>query len=413
MQIDILEYALPLYTDPKQWTFFDGGRGGGKSYQFCLHLLADAMQNKTTVMNVREYQRTLRDSVHRVYVDLINDSNYGLQWNMNGNPKTPFWDIGQEYIRNANGSIFLFYGLQDMNSIKSIPNINRLFGEEAHSFTQRSIDVLIPTIIRNQGAKFFFAWNNDKPDDPIELLKNKIPDEISYKRHVTYKENPFMTRNKESMDLIELDKKNDYQKYEHVWLGAYNIKDHAIIFNDRYAVADFTPNPEIWHGEYYGMDFGFSQDPTALVKCWIHDKCLYIEQESGGVGIETNRIAPKFKSEFPEIDKNVIYGDSSRPETISYLSKHGLPLMRPCKKWAGSVEDGIEYIKSFNKIIIHPRCAETLKEFKNYSYKVDKKSGHVTTKIEDKNNHYIDAIRYALTPFIKSSQTYDYSALIS
>ena len=70
------------------------------------------------------------------------------------------------------------------------------------------------------------------------------------------------------------------------------------------------------------------------------------------------------------------------------------------KKWAGSVEDGVAFIKSLDRVIIHPDCPETAREFRLYSYKRDRLSGDVMPKIVDANNHYIDALRYALQPMI-------------
>ena len=78
--------------------------------------------------------------------------------------------------------------------------------------------------------------------------------------------------------------------------------------------------------------------------------------------------------------------------------------MEGVKKWAGSVEDGVEHIKSYGKVYIHPRCTGVLSEFRNYSYKVDRLSGDILPQIVDADNHYIDAIRYALNPLIQRKQ---------
>jgi phage terminase large subunit len=106
---------------------------------------------------------------------------------------------------------------------------------------------------------------------------------------------------------------------------------------------------------------------------------------------------------FDEIERSreyVIRADSSRPELISYLKRNGFRRTVSVKKWQGAVEDGIDFMKSFAEIIIHPDCTNTLEEFKLYSYKVDKKSGDILPELLDKYNHCIDAIRYALEPII-------------
>ena len=159
---------------------------------------------------------------------------------------------------------------------------------------------------------------------------------------------------------------------------------------------------ENWDGAYFGLDFGFSQDPTAAVQCWIHDNKLYIEREAGGVGIELDDTAAVLQAAMPDIGRYVVRADSARPESISYLKRHGLPRIVGAVKGKGSVEDGIEFIKSFEKVVIHPRCTETAREFRLYSYKTDRLSGDVLPVLLDEHNHYIDAVRYAIEPLIGS-----------
>jgi len=100
--------------------------------------------------------------------------------------------------------------------------------------------------------------------------------------------------------------------------------------------------------------------------------------------------------------------DSARPESISFLKRNGLSNSVAVNKWAGSVEDGIEFIKSFDRVVIHPACKEIIKEFGLYSYKVDRHTGDILPKIVDAHNHYIDALRYALEPMIKKGDGYDW-----
>ena len=102
----------------------------------------------------------------------------------------------------------------------------------------------------------------------------------------------------------------------------------------------------------------------------------------------------------PEMAQHTVRADSARPESISYLQRHGIPAITGVKKWAGSVEDGVAFIKSLEHVIIHSDCPETAREFRLYSYKQDRLSGDIMPKIVDANNHYIDALRYALQPLI-------------
>ncbi len=149
------------------------------------------------------------------------------------------------------------------------------------------------------------------------------------------------------------------------------------------------------------MDFGFSQDPTAATESYIHNKVLYIRREAGKKKLDLDATVAYLTKHIPRIAMHTIRADSARPESISYLNAHGMGRVIGVRKGPGSVEDGIEYMKSFDRIVIHPDCPETAREFRLYSYKVDSLSGDVLPKIVDSYNHYIDSIRYALEPMIK------------
>ena len=96
----------------------------------------------------------------------------------------------------------------------------------------------------------------------------------------------------------------------------------------------------------------------------------------------------------PGAENWFIVADSSRPETISYMQQNGFPRMTAAVKGVGSIEEGIQFLQSYD-IIVHPRCKHTIDELSTYSYKVDKLTDQVTPSLSDKNNHVIDALRYA------------------
>jgi phage terminase large subunit len=103
----------------------------------------------------------------------------------------------------------------------------------------------------------------------------------------------------------------------------------------------------------------------------------------------------------PGSDKYVIRADNSRPETISHVGRKGMMRVEAATKWSGSVEDGVAFLKSFEVIILHPRCKHTADEFRLYSYKQDRLTGDVLPEIIDKSNHCIDGLRYSLDPMIR------------
>ena len=148
------------------------------------------------------------------------------------------------------------------------------------------------------------------------------------------------------------------------------------------------------------------------MRCWIHDERLYVEMEAGRPGLELDDTVPYLKQRIPGIEKYVTRADSARPESISHLKRHGMPKAEAAPKWSGSVEDGIQFIRSFKKVYIHPDCPYAQREARMYSYKVDRLTGDITTTIVDAENHVWDAVRYALAPLIKRGPSYDIFGLV-
>jgi phage terminase large subunit len=142
-----------------------------------------------------------------------------------------------------------------------------------------------------------------------------------------------------------------------------------------------------------GADWGYSVDPSCLVRCSIDGNRLYIDHEAYMIGCEIVNL-PDLFDRVPESRKWFITADSARPETISYMRKHGFPKINAAQKGAGSIEEGIAFLQSYD-IVVHPRCQHVIDELTLYSYKTDPLTGQVLPILEDRNNHLIDALRYA------------------
>jgi phage terminase large subunit len=174
------------------------------------------------------------------------------------------------------------------------------------------------------------------------------------------------------------------------------------VLNGKWIVDEFQP-ADGWNGPYFGADFGFASDPTTLIKCWIFDRRLYVEYESYAHRLELDETASRWMADIEGCERYEIRADSARPESISYLRRHGMPKIVGVKKWSGSVEDGIAHLRSYEKIVIHPRCPKTIEEARLYSYKVDKLSEQVLPDVVDAWNHCTDGIRYSLDPIIRAN----------
>jgi phage terminase large subunit len=248
--------------------------------------------------------------------------------------------------------------------------------------------MLRPTI-RKQGSELWFSWNPRFNDDPIDvLLRNDNPPPGAVVVKVNYQDNPWFPD--VLQEEMEYDLNRDKDKYEHVWLGEYEKNSEARVFKN-WTVEEFdAPAGTIFR---LGADWGFSVDPTVLVRCFIEGRNLYVDYEASMVGCEIDQ-TPDLFDRVPDSRKWFISADSARPETISYMRKHGFPKINGAKKGAGSIEDGIEFLKSFD-IVVHPRCKMVIEELTKYSFKVDALTNEVLPLLADKWNHTIDSLRYA------------------
>ena len=254
--------------------------------------------------------------------------------------------------------------------------------------------MLIPTI-RKENSEVWITFNPGNPEDETYNRFVVNPPDNSIVVKVGWQDNPWFPETlRQEKDYC---KRVNPEAYEHIWEGNPRIISDAQIFKGKFVVEPFeTPDNVIF---YHGVDWGFAKDPTVLIRCFILENCLYIDQEAYGVGVELDNTAQLFDN-IKTSRTHPIYADSSRPETIVHIRKRGFTISA-APKWSGSVEDGITVLKSFEKIIIHPRCKQTVKEFQLYSYEVDRNTGTIRPKIIDAFNHCIDAIRYALFQHIK------------
>lgn len=362
----------------------DGGRGSGKTYQFATMTAVVAMdfsarRVKGNILCGREYMNSLADSSMEEIKTAIYNHNMGY-----------YFDVGEKYIRTADKRVtYLFAGLnRNLNSLKSKSNIILAWIDEAEPVSDMAWSKLIPTV-RAKQSEIWLTWN---PEDEGSATDKRF--KLSDVKHgkfstVNYKDNPWFPEVLEKSRLADLENL-DPATYAWIWEGAYRVESDAQILHGKVAVKEFDPEKH-WGGPYYGLDWGFSQDPTAAVKCWTDDNILYIEYEAGKVGLELDDTSNYLIDRMPGIEKYRIYADSARPESISHVKRNGLPFIKPVKKWPGSVEDGIAHLRSYKSIIIHPRCKQTIRESRLYSYKVDRNSGDVLPDIIDANNHFLDA----------------------
>lgn len=377
---------------PSRYKGAYGGRGSGKSHHFAEKVIQAALTSPKRIVCIREVQKSIKESVKRLLEDKIKALEVGS-----------YFQVLDREIRGINGSLIIFQGMQDhtAESIKSLEGYDIAWVEEAQSLSARSLRLLRPTI-RKQGSELWFTWNPMSADDPIDafLRGDNVPPDSKVVQ-ANWSDNPWYPSELERERIFDL--KYNSGTYDHVWEGAYLVNSDSQIFAGKYRIDDFEVL-DTWDGPYQGGDLGFSQDPTAAIRCYIANDVLYVSHEAYKTKLELDDTATFLKGRIPDFDRYTTRWDNSRPESISYFKRHGLPRSEPVKKWTGSIEDGIQFLRSFREIVIHTRCNELAREFRLYSYKVDPRTGDITTKIIDAYNHGIDALRYALVPMMKGKR---------
>ena len=378
LRIPTAEVFEPL-LHPARYKGAWGGRGSGKSHFFADMWLDESVREKLDFVCIREVQKDLQHSVKRLLELKIQHFNAGY-----------YFDVQDKKIEAKRGGLTIFQGMQDhtAESIKSLEDFDRAWVEEAQALSQRSLDLLRPTI-RKPRSELWFGWNPKQETDPVDaLLRGENPPPGAVVVQATYQDNPWFPE--ELRKEMEYDRERDPEKFQHIWLGGYETNSETRVFRN-WRVEEFEVDREAVKRQ--GADWGYSIDPTTLVQCYIVGRKLFVPYEAYMVGCEIAD-TPELFLTVPEAERWPIIADSARPETISHMRKNGFPKIMPAIKGPRSIEEGIEFLKSF-EIIVHPRCVHMRDELAAYSYKRDKLTGKVLPILEDKSNNLIDALRYA------------------
>jgi phage terminase large subunit len=398
LQLPTPRAYIPLLEDARYKGVY-GGRGSAKSHFFANALLERCVVRPgTRFMCVREIQLTLKQSVKRLLEDKIEEHKL-----------TNEFGISNTEISTPGGGVIIFLGMQDhtADSIKSLEGFDGAWVEEAQSLSERSLTLLRPTI-RKPGSELWFSWNPKSPKDPVDkLLRGSSLPPGAIVIRTSWRDNPWFP------DVLKKemlwDRGRDPEKYAHVWLGEYERKSEARVFKNWTIQEVEPPEDTIFR---FGGDWGFSVDPTVALRSWLLDeRTLVFDREAYRIGCEIDDIPKLFDGlecgcdytsprpcRHPEGHAMArlwpLVADSARPETISYLQRHGYPRIEAAIKGANSVKEGVIFLQGYN-ILVHPDCTHTIDELVHYSYKVDKDGTTVLPILEDKKNHVIDSARYA------------------
>lgn len=435
LEIPTAPVFLPL-LQPARYLGAWGGRGGAKSHFFAEKLIDDALyQPGLLSVCIREVQKSLRDSSKRLIESKL--SKFGLG-------ESDGFKVFADVIETPGDGVIIFQGMQNhtAESIKSLEGFHRGWWDEAQKASATSLAILRPSFFRVPDCQLWFSWNPKErpdPDNPQSsvdgLLRGAHPPPGTIVVESQFYDNPWF-------DKTDLAKEEAYdrthrqpEEYAHIWKGAYLTRSEKRVFKN-WKVEDFvTPTKGVTFR--FGADFGFSVDPSVLVRMFLgrwevgsvldavgapvkravpdeKGRTLFIDFEAYRVGCDVDHTPALFAGpcpfepndprawKNPYQDKGIegamdwpMVCDNARPETISYLQRHGFQRAVAAIKGPGSLQEGVEFLKTYN-IVVHPRCVHTIDELTLYSWKTDPLTDKILPVLEDKKNHVIDAARYAV-----------------
>lgn len=395
-------YAVHRAIKNHEYTHYmiDGGRGSLKSSFVSEEIWLLILRNPNINGVVfRKTGTTLRNSVLEQILWAADKLNITHELKITVSP--------MEIIYKPTGQKILFRGLDDRLKLKSIKSKRGYFGvcwfEELDEFSgMEEIRSVIQSLGRG-GEKFwfFYTFNPPKSRDNWVNVEKLIADSSRLYFHSTYLEAPPEWLGSTFIDEAERLKIINPNAYEHEYLGVATGTGGSVFEN---VISRSITDAEIktFGYFYYGIDFGFAIDPFVWIKLSFDrkNKRLYILDEIYEIKLKNSTIADKVKSK--RMGSMTIFADSAEPKSIAELQAMGLNVY-PAVKGQDSIEHGIKWLQDLTEIVIDKnRTPETYKEFVLYEYE-QTRDGKYISAYPDKNNHAIDAVRYALNNVIRSS----------
>ena len=391
--------ALGLLTSPAKHVMLYGGSRSGKTFLLTHVVFLRALKYPNTRHAIiRQTQTAARRSLWLGTVQDVISSRYanaGLKIN-----KT------EMTITFENGSMIEIMGVDEGAKEKMLGNeYTTIYFNECSEMMFSTVSCMYSRLSQKSAAKNKFFYDQNPPHISHWSFPMFVQGMNYYTKekhaspqdYVSLVLNPADNVDNISEDYIQqlMENMNEQQKQRFIFGHFATDPDEKTVFTN-WGIQKFDTDPDAVF--QFGCDFGFSVDPTVLIRCYLKERTLYIDQELVLKQCETIDL-PKMFLSVPESQRYIIVADSSRPETISHMRRHGFPKMMPSIKGKNSVLEGIELLKGY-KIVIHPDCTETINEISMYSYATDKDSGKVLPEIDKgQQDHCLDALRYACEGF--------------
>ena len=381
---------LPYLEDfSTRFIVFYGGAGSGKSFFCAQRLIYKALKSRRKILVLRKVNRTTKASTFQLLLDVL------LQFNILNYCKVNRTDFT---IELPNGSMFLCMGLDDPEKIKSITGLTDAWLEESTEFTlddfsQVNLRVRDPNaenqeicLSFNPVSKANWCYLQFFAENP-ELEEFRKTVRVV---HTNYLDNPHLPQ--DYINTLLMMKATNEVYYKIYALGEFGSLD-KLVYNN-WQKMDFDP-AKIKGQLLCGLDFGYTNDPTAFVSSYLveNERRIYVFKEWGGTGYLNDAIAEQIKE--MGFAKSIICADSAEQKSIDEIKRLGISRIKPCVKGKGSVLQGIQKLQQY-ELIVHPSCENVIEELENYSWKKDKATNEYINEPVDAYNHYLDSLRYSL-----------------
>ncbi|WP_214797691.1 PBSX family phage terminase large subunit [Exiguobacterium sp. s5] len=380
-----------------------GGRGSGKSSDIAHIIVQLLMRYAVNAVGIRKIDNTIELSIFEQIRWAIEEQRVSHLFKVNKSP--------MKITYKPRGNYMVFRGAQDPNRIKSLKSANFPFAfawiEELAEFkTEDEVTTITNSLLRGELPdglfyKFFFSYN---PPKRKQSWVNKKYESVmqpanTFVHHSTYLDNPFIS--KQFIEEAESMKERKPFRYRWEYLGE-PIGSGVVPFNNLTFRSITDDEVRTFDNIRQALDFGYATDPLAFVRLH-YDKTrrrVYVLDERYGVKISNREIAEWMQSKGYHLADTT--ADSAEPKSIDELKTLGVKRIRGAKKGPDSVEYGERWLDDLEEIVIDPRrTPNTAREFENIDYQTDR-DGNPKPRLEDKDNHSIDAIRYALEADMKA-----------
>ena len=374
-----IEFKRLFDTDWREAGIY-GGRFSLKSHTVARFLLIEGRRYKIRIGCFREFQNSIAESSHQLLSDLIK------QYELNDYKVTD-----KAIVNTITGTDFIFKGLwNNEQSVKSVEGIDIAWVEEAQTVTEESLEVLTPTI-RKPNSRIIFTYNRLTEADPVhkrlvlEGRPNTLIINVNYDIALKYGWMPEVIRVE-----MEDDKLNRPLLYKSKWLGEPTGIERKI-YRD-WAVIEEIPHEA--RLERYGLDFGYTNDPTAIVAIYYYNGGYIIDEITFQKGLSNKQIADILKNK----PTALIIADSAEPKSIDEIASYGLSIVG-AEKGKDSVIHGIATVQS-QRISVTKRSSNIVREYMNYLFTEDR-DGKTVNVPEGGFDHSMDALRYGLVSLVK------------